>query len=442
MNMRKTVSSLTLILCLLLIVSFIIHMPVKVQKTLFSEKILDEPIYTDVINSDYNTIFSSVCTQPYTMGKIWKNKTLASDYCEGRDYYPLPYIHYRFNHAPLAGFTWFVLTYITYVLTPRTSSLHVFRTDIGLSIFYVLYSVYVFVSMILAYLYLNRVFKILNVNDILVYVSATILSTIVIYSIYSWEPLAFLLFTTFLYYYLSEKYSKAYLALGLYTSANPLGFVLIFLILYNTLIREEPKPGKDLIYLLIGLSPYIVLSIVSFQSVLGVFTWFINGFCNNCIYLFIVNDPTSQVIKGLFVIIWVIVITVYLSFKPASKTHIHRYAYIVLYLALAILFNLEPVPQSMIMILPFLPPLYTVYKQFKPIIPHYIVDSMNSLIIVLWFKDIELRKSLSFLGLSIKYDPFTLESPIQWIAQIRNVVLLVILIALINIYLRISRNNG
>ena len=104
-------------------------------------------------------------------------------------------------------------------------------------------------------------------------------------------------------------------------------------------------------------------------------------------------------------------------------------------LVISITLSLEFPPQSFILIAPFLP-IYLYHRKEKFSI--IIADLLNALIIILWFKDLELRKLFGFLDLPIKYSPQTLDSPVQIIAQTRNVILIIIFIIIIH---RLMKNN-
>jgi len=64
-------------------------------------------------------------------------------------------------------------------------------------------------------------------------------------------------------------------------------------------------------------------------------------------------------------------------------------------------------------------------------------DIANFGIIATFFKDLEIRRILgSFLGVEVKYSPWTIDSPVQWLAMIRNITLLIIWIYVLSISLK------
>jgi len=446
---------LWLIIATLLITSFIIHMPTSVQKVLFGRIIVYEPLYTDIVNSYYNQFFNESCSR-YELRRNWFNESILMDYCRGRDIYPYPYIHYRFNHPPLTSLLFAFTTYIEYLVTPRTPGYHVFRTVEGLTIFYIVYSLMASILTIIGYRYLVKTFKVIGLNEPLIYLSSILLSTIVIYTIYDFSYLYFTLITLFLYYYINGDYKYTYLYAGLSASLNPHGFIIVFLLLYSLFVRNNGDTRR-IHYLAYGLSPYLLISLLAFTPLytglpiidglrniylgcLNSITYsFMESYCNNCLYLLLINDPFNQVIRALMVVTWFLVLMIYLALEPRVNDPFHRYAYIVIYIAFSTLFTLQLTPQILLVILPLLPPLYIGFHGLKPVVTHYIVDSLNSLIIIYWFKDIELRRQLSFLGLPLKHEPYKLESPIQWIAQIRNIVLLTMIILSTMIYMDLGK---
>ncbi|MEM1675821.1 MAG: hypothetical protein QXX35_02095 [Desulfurococcaceae archaeon] len=426
-----------IILIVLFIVSFIIHMPITVQKTVFN-KILIEPVYIDIVYDDYNSILVNPCRG--VESRKWFNKTLLDQYCRGEYYLLIPYRDYDYKYGFLNGLLWYVIIQTTRLLTPDTGYKPVYSSEVSYTIFYTLYSIVIFFSTIVFYIYLNKIYRVLGVENIVLKTSSILLSSLFIYMIYSWEFIHFTILVLTIYYYLLDKYSYFYLFLGLFTCFNPIGFTLIFFTIYNGLHSDLFVLDKRISYLIIGLTPLYLQTILSPISVYKQFTWFMIDYCNNCLYLLFTNNPFSQVTRGLAVVFFTIVFTIYLVLKPVNSNTLYRYAYIVLFISIIISFNLVFTPQTLLLILSLLPPLYSIYNSFKPIISHYVLDILNSLVIITWFRDIELRRTLSFLGISIQNNPLSIESPVQWITQSRNITLIIITLVLTINYLKIQNN--
>ncbi|OYT37337.1 MAG: hypothetical protein B6U89_07475 [Desulfurococcales archaeon ex4484_58] len=433
------IRKMIIVVVLLFIVSFIIHMPIETQSVLFGKTIVSEPIYMDVINDQYRSVFISSCTSQET---IWYNESLRKKYCSGEEVFPRPYIDYRYNHAPLIGLVWTTITYTAFLFSPRGETA-IMHNNVSLTITYVSFSAIILVSMILYTLFIFDIYRRLNIENKILLFSAIIFSSLILYSVYSWEIFSLIFLLLMLRNYLDNNSFKTYLYLGLFTSTTPFGFVLIFYFLYRffTTTTYTVGDGKSFSALLMGVSPYLVLSIISSNTVIGYFTWFMTSYCNNCVYLLLVNDPASQVLKGLFIGVWVLVVTIYLALDPREDTILHRYAMIVLFLNYSIVFNLTYTPQTLLYVLPLLPPLYSVFNNYKPLLPHYTIDATNSLIMILWFKDYDIRKTLSFLGIPVTYNPWSIESPIQWIVQIRNILSIILVTILAYKYLTIKPNK-
>jgi len=425
-----------------LIASTILHMPVEVQQIVFGKTVIGEPLYADLLRSTYIPLFRDSCRQSSVVEYYWLDRERGRDFCGGAEFYPLPFKDYKLLLTPVETSLWVALTLATYVLTPKTSGQHALASDQGLAVFYTLYSLVTGIAIILSFAYIYRTLEVLEAERRAIILATTVSATLVTYAIYDWFPVAMLFYSMYLYYFIKHEYSKACLALGLLASTNPLGLVLVFLTLYNTLTRRFPLTGKNLAIL--GLSclvPYAALTAVYPSLFLDLINRITSSVCNNCIYLFLTNNASSQILRGVGVIVWALAITVYLAWTPNISDRRSTYAYTVLFQTLAIALSLEPVPQALLLVIPFLPALYTIYDNYRPLLPHYVMDLCNSLIILLWFKDYSIRRELSFLGIALEQNPLTLESPVQWIAQLRNTVLIVLTAITILTYTSLKNNT-
>ncbi|MET1160614.1 MAG: hypothetical protein ABWW65_06605 [Thermoprotei archaeon] len=429
----------TLVLLFLLFLSFLVHMPIEVQKVIFKKVVIEEPVYVDVI-SEYRLIFVDPCRS--IQQSIWYNEEKLEKICNGEFVLAYPYVDYQYEHAPLVAGVWWILTMISHGITV-TLSLKPFPVY-TLTIFYLLYSFVTGLILLGAYNTLYRIYQILGARKKLIYVLVTLSPTLLIYSIYSWTGYTLLLVLKFLYHVIEGSVQKALFYLGLLSSFNPLGFVIIFIMAYHTVAGGflRIRCGKQVAYMMAGLLPYVIQGVLSKESFIKIFTWFMWNNCNNCIYLLITQNHGSQINPALFVATYVIFTTIYLVLIP-RKTIVNEemstYSYLALLLGFTISLSLVFTPQSLLLVLTLLPPLYGIYKDYRPVIPHIITDVCNSLIIILWFHDVEIRRSLSILGLRLEYNPFSLESPIQWIAQIRNIIILTMLLVLSHEYLELAK---
>ena len=413
------------VLVIVILVSLVVHMPIETQQLVFNKVVVSEPLYTDVI-SEYKALYVQACNE-IEQSKDWINRDKLLAICKGELDIPLPYIDYSYRHAPLAGFTWTILTALTLIIVYPQWNI---GSPYAITVFYLLYTAIIVSVLLLAYRRLASLYQLLGVEWPLLYILPVVSPSLIVYSIYSWEPLLLLFLLEFLYWILVEEYKKAVVFLGLCALTNSIGFALVFLILYLYTVGSKLAKLDSICMLLLAfiLSPYIVLGVVNTQGTINIVLPVMHEFCNNCIYLLLTGDPVSQMTKAVSVAVWITVITIYLSLKPRVSDKLSKYSYFILFLGFASTLSLTYPPQSILYILPLLPPLYLAYTSTKPIIPHILIDALNSLIITTWFKDLELRRAFSFLGLKLEYNPWALESPVQWIAQTRNIVLLVVLI--------------
>lgn len=400
-------------------ISFLIHMPRDVQRTIFGQVFLEEPVYMDVYSDDYTSLFVNPCKLGFS--QMWHNTEILFKYCSSERTFPLPYRDYYYDKPLLTGSLWLVST--------STPALLQLSFEYKLLFFYTVFSLIVALSLTIHTVYIHKLGDFLKTPLIYRFIS-TISCSLIVYAIYNWEAVTLVFLTLFIYYYVKGFSSRALVMLSLFSSMNTYGLVLVSLILYQYLVSRDREDYKALL----GLTPLIftfgLLSLLSPRSLLNQILWFEKSICNNCLFLIVTRDAYSEFNWVLSFIAWFVTYLALIPFKPHGLLGEDGFSYLTIFIALTNILLPKLTPQQLLYILPYLPLLYASEKRARLVAIHYAVDGLNSAIIILWFKDSVLRRMLDFIGLSQSYNPLSLDSPIQWIAQARNIILLIHILAI------------
>ncbi|ADI32674.1 hypothetical protein Shell_1586 [Staphylothermus hellenicus DSM 12710] len=428
-----------IILSALFLVSFIVHMPVESQKLLFGKTIIHSPVYSDFVANYRSILMNNYACRDALANKAvsttWFNNDVFKKYCSGSMFYPIPYIHYYIDLPPLTGIVWFISTYTAYITGSHTDSNPLFSIE-GLTIAYIVYSVIMFVSlMFFLYFYRKTLFRrgIVGFKNYLLLITLSL----VVYGAYGWELFALVFLFIFIYEAIVSKDSIIpYVFLGLFSSAYYLGLILVIYYLCKFFLNKEAVSNKFLTGLGIGLLPYLVLLLLSPQSVV---TWYNNVLnnlgCNNCIYVFISNNLNDQYLRAIAYVVVSVLFIIYSALLSLEEDPVIETTII---LMISVVFNIVFLPQTLLILQPLI---ILSITRLRDIIAYYSIDILNSGIILLWFKDYELRKYLEFLGLPPKQSPTTIDSPVQWIAQMRNILLILFLLTITMSYINKHREQ-
>ncbi len=426
-----------LVLAIVFILSFIIHMPRDLQVLLFGKQLVP-PIYTDIVNGVYDPLFrnSEVCLNIET-GNVdrWINIDALQSFCAGEKIYPLPYIDYKFEYPPIIGALWAASTYLAYLLAGLNSIE-------GLSIHYIFNSLALGIAAFVLLRYF-MLFMLRFRNDsqrYLLPIAYIVMPSFIVYSIYNWDliPAAMTIAGLWKLFY-ERKHFQGGLLIGLAASAKVFPIVIAAIVLYELYSRKKFTDLKRHLYgVIVGLTPYLILILVSPTGFNEFIKHHASWYCENCIYMYITYDiwsPYNRVLAFTFIVIS-------LSIIALAYTRGHEEYYLVgkmgLALVSAIVLNYVFSPQMILLITPFILLYIQKYREF---VFYSIADLSNALIMMLWFKEMELRRILSFLGIPIEYNPWAPDSPIQILAFTRNIILILLVITIASRLLTIKHQK-
>uniref|UniRef100_A0A7J3MWR5 DUF2029 domain-containing protein n=1 Tax=Ignisphaera aggregans TaxID=334771 RepID=A0A7J3MWR5_9CREN len=398
-------------------------------------------MYTDIVYGLFNPIFRDIVNPDGTpngekINSKWFNNEAAMKLLSSEKLCPIPYRDYKFEYPPIIGLMWFITTCtsIHMTLPERYTGSDYYRlSEVMAEKHYILQSAIIALFFIVTTLYMYRIVSAYNSSLKRIIIFAILPST-VIYMIYNWDIITVAFMVMALYYLFNEKYLLSGLLLGLSIATKLLPIMFALILIYDILqkYRSNNFPKRNLIdistgLIITGALPYLVIMIVSYNG----FTYFIdhhyNWYCENCIYSIITQNVWSPYnrIYAMFLVIVFLLITASIEIDLKNPKEVLTIALISMIISTTLSYVFSP--QMMLLI----SSIAVLVLPLRQLIFLVIADVANFGIMYLFFKDLEARQWLSkYLGINIKleYAPHVSDSPVQIVAMIRNVILILILL--------------
>ncbi len=435
---REHIVVLVLGVIVVSVISFYMHMPG--QQPLFNNLGL---AYSDIVYGVFNLVFKDIVTlygEPdYTkISNKWFNREAAVTLIKSHKLCPVPYRDYKFEYPPVVGLIWFATTCISIqtILPDSYTGQEYFRLiDIVAKRHYILQSVINIFFFMVTIIFMYKIAKTINVSWYRILLFIFLPSTI-LYMIYNWDIIT----ATFMViglYYLMQQDVKHYIAsgvfLGLSVSTKLLPIFFVSAIAYD--IIQKYRKGLDpekikaltsffICFIIFGAIPYASIAAVSYEG----FRYFIDHhyqwYCENCIYMYITGDIWNQYNRALSMIFIVVAFLVILAIDIDNVSKLMNIALCSMIIATAL--NYVFSPQMMLMITPIASLILSSYSLLFLVI----ADIANFGIMATFYNDSELRALLSKYGIKteLKWAPHQPDSPVQIIAMVRNIILILILI--------------
>ncbi|MGC9011480.1 hypothetical protein [Thermogladius sp.] len=388
--------------------AFIIHMPPEVSVALFGRQLIQAPFYDDFYQSVYNGVYASSCSG----GENWINAQVMRAVCEGVPVFPVPYSDYKLNQPPLYALIASSMIYLSNAVgyKPGTPQAGAF--------FYILQSA-IEASFLVAAALVYHGFTVELNAPIQRRAFSFFFPSMVAYSVYSLDTVSLFLLASSLYFASRGRLTYSALALAVGSSVNAFLFIPLSLLLYLNAVG-----GVKLSYppIVAGFTPYIVLGVLTPSGLVAYFTYLVDNSLNNGLAV-IFNYFAGRDGYGYWVGLYMTALFVLLALSGAVEEG-GLSTYIASFTALAVVLNPSLPPQSLLFLTPLL---YVFTLGTNELLLLYTADFLNTMIIPMWFKDSTLRYYANlYLGLNLPvYDqPWSLDSPVQWVVQARNVVLL------------------
>jgi hypothetical protein len=404
--------------------------------------------YSDIVYGLYNPIFVDIVTPNglpnyQKINEKWFREDVAMKLMTTR-ICPIPYLDYKFEYPPIVGALWFVSTCISFTLTfsPTYSSVEYYLlVKKAGDVHYYIQSFFISASLIISIIYMYKLSKTLNKSWSRVALFAVLPSTI-LYLIYNWDMITAMFILMSIYYLYNKKFFLSGLLLGLSISTKLLPLILAIAVIYDliqkTFINKEyvHTLSRFALGVVVGLIPYIIMIAISYNG----FTYFIQHhaqwYCENCLYLLITKDvwnPYNRVLSMLFIFL-VLIITMTIDVQYDEMFCLCTISLISLVISTAL--NYVFSPQMMLM----LTSIAVLILNLKQLLFLIVADLANFGIMALFFKDAEARSWLiERLGVRVRItqNPWDIDSPVQMLATIRNVILILLMVDLIYTLLKL-----
>ncbi|MEM4868908.1 MAG: hypothetical protein QW081_00670 [Desulfurococcaceae archaeon] len=347
---------------------------------------------------------------------------------------PKPYVNYRFEYPPVIGALWYASTCIgfhTARLSLREANYKEFL-DYTARVHYYVQAAFIGIFYFTLIHYLSRLVP--SRRRLLLFL---VLPSLAMYLVYNWDVIASCFAVIGLYEYLRKRYFRSGLFMGLSIATKVLTIGLATWLFVELLLEDDRRSttryilGAGLV-LAVFFAP---LALFAQEGLIAFIQHHATWYCENCFTMVFVRDIHSEQHKyaylGFLLLTWLFLLqTRVRATREAEKL------YWVLSLYSLIVFNYVFSPQMMLM----LSPVSVLVLDAVLLKLYAIADVFNAAIIALFFLDSEVRR---LLGLQPKFNPWTLDSPVQWFAMARNIALVLIMIYLgLTIVLRHVEDHG
>ncbi len=310
----------------------------------------------------------------------------------------VPYLQFTFEYPVIVG----VLVYVSSFSRALTGD---FMT--AMTYYVLIMDGFLFLFTIGTVLLLRKICAILNIEETRIWKCFLIMPTFLMFTVYNWDIIAvfFSMLSIYLYIRANKFGSAASLGLGIAAKVYPSVLLPVYLVEEKSW-RERFKFTFTClgVFALVN-SPFILLN---FKTWLETWTYHMQWGIENSwlIYFLKQMDPFAHYV-GLAALLYLVYKGLIETGKKPYESQAERLMERCWLMSIAWLFGSYVVtPQMALMLLPF----YTLIPTV-PLLPAYVADVLNALIIVLWFT-----------SLAYTVDPLSPSSPIQYIAVSRQLI--------------------
>ena len=404
--------------------------------------------YSDIVHGVFYSVFGyETLLNPSKLRERWFHPQVFEDLAYRVKLCPVPYIDYRFEYPPLVGLLWWFSTCLAiHTVFPQRHLVIEYPHLISeaANIHFAIHALTLCISLVVLTYLLYRIAKILGLGWKRVALFLLLPST-VIYTVYNWDILTSMFMVGGIYAYLRGRYLLSGALLGLAISVKIVPIAIAMVLLYE-LIQKRFR-GEDggalgrytISLVLTSLTPFAILALIAPEGFNAMIQHHASWYCENCFSMLLYPHDLWSPIHRVVTMVMVPLILMILAIRPLDtpQSVIEISAAAVLG---TILFSYVFSPQMMLMITPLL---ILAISSRVDLYTAIVADSMNAAMIVLFFEDSALRNILApILGIATGYNPWSLDSPAQWAAQIRNILLFILLISIVTTSLRRLRSTS
>jgi len=403
------------------------------------------PVLLDNYGFKYNDIVYGVFYTRFSVNRDsaikWYNHGSYYDLTSRGRYCPAPYVDYQFEYPPFIGLIWYLSTCIGFQTTlpekydPNTYSEKLI--DVASTHYVIQSTILVFslaLSSVLIMYFSKTVFHSVWRAFLFLLLPSTFL-----YATYNWDMLCtlFVLISIYMFSRGKDLWGGFFLGLSISIKVFPIIFLFYMLVLFFNryrygLISFKKLLGFIIVSLSSALAPFILLYALSPSGFYDFVKHHGSWYCENCIYLLFIDNIFSDMNKVwaiTFISIMVIATILFIRNYPSYST---KLLLMIGFLSLStgIVLNYVFSPQMFLMISPLA---LIVFREWRYVSAIVLADLSNALLILSFFKDLELRSFLHNIGfnIAVEYNPWVLPSPAQLFAIVRNLLLLILMITVL-----------
>ncbi len=423
----RPLTSTFLALYTVFMISFILHAPfTQTPLGLTGLK------YNDIVHGVFSVRFStSLVSNRGRLLEYWFSPKSFEDLVSRTKLCPVPYLDYKFEYPPLVGFFWFITTCVSFSISDKLATTTEQFFSVSSSLNYVFQSLILFFFMVLCLYYVKRIvlFQGLDAWRALFFL---VLPSTILYTTYNWDLIASGLAVSSLYYFMKKNYRASGLLLGLSVAGKILtGGLLIPQITY--LLRDVVRGKQSLRNLILyvvsflvgGLTPFILMYVMSVEGFFAFINHHASWYCENCIYALLIPDIFNPLHRYFYVFFGLTALTIVAIQTLRNPKDMISLAYASV--GFTVTLNYVFTPQMILLI----SPIAILALNKKELKKYVIADTANFFLIIAFFEDTTLRSVVSkIIPIGTGFNPWTIDSPTQWLAMIRNVLVLVTIVEL------------
>ena len=347
--------SLRFFYVLAMFVSFLLHLPISANPFGFS-------LYSDIVYSFYPR--SGI----------------------GTNYLGIPYIDYTYEYPVLDGVLTYIAAMIAWLLHPAFGS---YVNPQGQLTFYIIISLFIFIA---GYFLIKDMYELskktnADFSRILLF---PVLPSLLVYGIYNWDLITIALAVRAIKYFIDNRFilSSIMLSLAVVAKLYPLLLLLVFArefivnINNRSLIRFFSYISLTLALIILYNLPFMIINYKLWYD--GLISYHINWYIEGSWLVLLYLNPfkhNAQVLS-LYLVVFFYLLTIFFTQK---KNYINKEYRIIessyLIMALSIFSSYIHTPQQQLLFLPLLLLLRSISLIFI-----YIMDFLNALVILTWFK--------------------------------------------------------
>jgi len=394
--------------------------------------------YNDIVYGVFNPRFSP---DNDDLNRYWYKAEALNSILNGDPACPVPYIDYMFEYPPLIGLLWYLSTcasvkMASWSLGSESFDLKIFMERVA-GMHYILNVIPLSCSLLFIVLILASV---KSAQEAFLWL---MLPSTILYSMYNWDLICAALALFSLLMFRKQKYLTSGILLGLSVATKLMTLLMaytIFIYLFLKVKRRRYLIAFTLGFLSFGIIPYAIVFLLAPRGFADFLAHHSSWYCENCLYLVLIHDILSSLHKALTLLAFLSLIAVITVIIYRYKNRFDDewfYKLLLCSIAGTIVLNYVFSPQ---MILLFSPMVF-LFTNGLSLGLYVVADVANFLVMASFFLDENLRRLLSNVGfpIEVKFSPWTIDSPVQWVAAVRNFSLLVLIVMELT---RISRPSS